>query len=135
MFSPLNKLRSISSFIDLKRAFVSNTSIYRLLEPCDGCAAPYGYKHHMRLNTDTSAFSVSNVTLTLKFVLCKRQKFCGKVVIGSNALYFRLEEPCDGCAAPYGFRHIMPLTTDTKTFSVSNTCVEILFLCKLGFVW
>ena len=31
----------------------------RLIEPCDGCAAPYGYKHHMKLSTDTSAFSVS----------------------------------------------------------------------------
>ena len=33
---------------------------------------------------------------------------------------FRLEEPCDGCAAPYGFNHIMPLTIDTQTFSVSK---------------
>ena len=31
----------------------------RLLEPCDGCAAPYGYKHHMRLSIDTSTFAVS----------------------------------------------------------------------------
>merc|ERR1740123_2927093 len=29
----------------------------------------------------------------------------------------KLEEPCDGCAAPYGFRHIMPLTIDTRTFA------------------
>ncbi len=33
---------------------------------------------------------------------------------------FRLEEPCDGCAAPYGFQHAMPLSENTNTFSVSN---------------
>ena len=27
-------------------------------EPCDGCAAPYGFKHHMRLSTDTSSFAM-----------------------------------------------------------------------------
>ena len=31
----------------------------RLLEPCDRCAAPYGYKHHMKLSDDTTTFSVS----------------------------------------------------------------------------
>ena len=41
-----------------KKVTFFNT-FYRLLEPCDGCAAPYGYKHHMRLSTDTSTFSVS----------------------------------------------------------------------------
>ena len=40
-------------------AFETNLLLFRLLEPCEGCAAPYGYKHHMPLNTDTSAFSVS----------------------------------------------------------------------------
>lgn len=28
----------------------------RLREPCSGCAAPYGYKHHMKLSKDTSRF-------------------------------------------------------------------------------
>ena len=31
----------------------------------------------------------------------------------------RLEEPCDGCAAPYGYHNIMPLTTDVQYFAVS----------------
>ena len=38
---------------------------------------------------------------------------------------FRLEAPCDGCAAPYGFRHAMPLTIDTKTFAVSPCEIQI----------
>ena len=38
--------------------------------------------------------------------------------------YYRLEEPCDGCAAPYGFRHIMPLTTDTTSFAVSHKSMQ-----------
>ena len=29
---------------------------FRLIEPCTGCAAPYGFKNHMPLNTDTSGF-------------------------------------------------------------------------------
>ncbi|XP_055388340.1 integrin beta-PS isoform X2 [Condylostylus longicornis] len=28
-----------------------------------------------------------------------------------------LQEPCTGCAAPYGYRHIMALNTDTDSFS------------------
>ena len=45
---------------------------------------------------------------------------------------FRLEEPCDGCAAPYGFNHIMPLTIDTQTFSVSKKTwsVEYFFVIQ-----
>ena len=47
--------------------------------------------------------------------------------IFSSVLFFslfRLEEPCDGCAAPYGFRHIMPLTIDTRTFAVRTKCLK-----------
>jgi len=29
----------------------------------------------------------------------------------------KLEAPCEGCAAPYGFKHHMSLTTDTTTFA------------------
>merc|ERR1719192_3266380 len=29
----------------------------------------------------------------------------------------KLEEPCEGCAAPYGFKHHMSLTTDTRTLA------------------
>merc|ERR1719435_514145 len=29
----------------------------------------------------------------------------------------KLEEPCEGCAAPYGFKHHMSLTSDTQTFA------------------
>jgi len=45
------------SFVDKVVMPYVSTVPRKLLEPCDGCAAPYGYKHHMRLNTDTSAFS------------------------------------------------------------------------------
>ena len=44
---------------------------------------------------------------------------------------FRLEEPCDGCAAPYGYHNIMPLTTDVQYFAVSlkkiPRCFIVLF--------
>ena len=50
-------------------AFETNLLLFRLLEPCDGCAAPYGYKHHMPLNTDTSAFSVSYFHSLFDFVI------------------------------------------------------------------
>merc|ERR1740123_621760 len=29
----------------------------------------------------------------------------------------KLEEPCEGCAAPYGFKHHMSLSSDTRTFA------------------
>lgn len=45
------------SFVDKVVMPYVSTVPRKLLEPCDGCAAPYGYKHHMPLNTDTSAFS------------------------------------------------------------------------------
>lgn len=32
---------------------------------------------------------------------------------------YRLQHPCDGCEAPYGFRNLMKLDTDTKQFAVS----------------
>lgn len=31
---------------------------FSLVEPCDGCAAPYGYKNIMRLSQDTRHFAV-----------------------------------------------------------------------------
>ena len=34
-------------------------TLLRLREPCDGCAAPYGYKNHMSLTDDTDGFEVS----------------------------------------------------------------------------
>jgi len=45
------------SFVDKVVMPYVSTVPRKLLEPCDGCAAPYGYKHHMRLSTDTSTFS------------------------------------------------------------------------------
>lgn len=36
-----------------------------------------------------------------------------------DMMHSRLEEPCDGCEAPYGFRNHMKLTTDTAKFNVS----------------
>jgi protocadherin alpha len=45
------------SFVDkVVMPFVS-TVPRKLVEPCTGCAAPYGYKHHMDLSTNTEAFS------------------------------------------------------------------------------
>lgn len=37
--------------------------LFRLQEPCSGCAAPYGFKNHMKLDTDSSDF-VQKVTDT-----------------------------------------------------------------------
>jgi len=31
----------------------------RLLEPCDNCVPPYGFRNHLTLSSDTSSFSVS----------------------------------------------------------------------------
>jgi len=45
------------SFVDKVVMPYVSTVPRKLLEPCDGCAAPYGYKHHMQLSTDTSTFS------------------------------------------------------------------------------
>lgn len=36
----------------------NNKQINRLVSPCDGCEAPYGYRNHMPLSTDTAEFSV-----------------------------------------------------------------------------
>ena len=102
-------------------AFETNLLLFRLLEPCDGCAAPYGYKHHMPLNTDTSAFSVSYFHSLFDFVILWYANSMHFVFASIILRYvFRLEEPCDGCAAPYGFQHIMQLSENTNTFSVSN---------------
>ena len=102
-------------------AFETNLLLFRLLEPCEGCAAPYGYKHHMPLNTDTSAFSVS-LFLYLALLFFGVLYFVAILFFPLHQLFyvFRLEEPCEGCAAPYGFRHAMPLSENTNTFSVSN---------------
>lgn len=35
-----------------------------------------------------------------------------------NKLYFRLINPCDECAAPYGYKNVMRLSQDTSMFSV-----------------
>jgi len=45
------------SFVD-KVVMPYVSTVPRLLdEPCEGCAAPYGYRHVMNLDVDTSAFS------------------------------------------------------------------------------
>ncbi|OQV13505.1 Integrin beta-PS [Hypsibius exemplaris] len=45
------------SFVDkVVMPFVS-TVPKKLIAPCDGCAAPYGYKHHMTLSEDTDQFT------------------------------------------------------------------------------
>merc|ERR1719225_66224 len=45
------------SFVDKVVMPYVSTVPRKLEEPCEGCAAPYGYKHHMRLNSDTRAFA------------------------------------------------------------------------------
>ena len=45
------------SFVDKTVMPYVSTVPQKLLEPCDGCAAPYGYKHHMTLDTKTSDFA------------------------------------------------------------------------------
>lgn len=41
-----------------KKKTNNNKQINRLVSPCDGCEAPYGYRNHMPLSTDTAEFSV-----------------------------------------------------------------------------
>ena len=50
------------SFVDKVVMPYVSTVPRKLKEPCEGCAAPYGYKHHMDLSTNTDAFS-DNVKL------------------------------------------------------------------------
>jgi len=45
------------SFVDKVVMPYVSTVPRKLEHPCPGCAAPYGYKHHMRLSTDTSTFA------------------------------------------------------------------------------
>ena len=45
------------SFVDKTVMPYVSTVPQKLKEPCDGCAAPYGYKHHMTLDTKTSDFA------------------------------------------------------------------------------
>ncbi|KAG7207279.1 hypothetical protein KM043_008951 [Ampulex compressa] len=45
------------SFVDKVVMPYVNTMRKSLEEPCDGCAAPYGYKNIMRLSQDTSRFA------------------------------------------------------------------------------
>merc|ERR1719334_2578202 len=46
------------SFVDKVVMPYVSTVPRKLQEPCDGCAAPYGFKHHMQLSTDTSSFAM-----------------------------------------------------------------------------
>ena len=45
------------SFVDKTVMPYVSTVPQKLIEPCEGCAAPYGYKHHMTLDTKTSDFA------------------------------------------------------------------------------
>merc|ERR1719297_174751 len=45
------------SFVDKVVMPYVSTVPRKLEEPCEGCAAPYGYKHHMRLSSDTTTFA------------------------------------------------------------------------------
>ena len=37
--------------------------------------------------------------------------------------FFRLIAPCTGCEAPYGFKNVLPLDSNTSLFSVSIVSV------------
>merc|ERR550532_2458560 len=45
------------SFVDKVVMPYVSTVPRKLEEPCEGCAAPYGYQHHMSLDTTTSHFA------------------------------------------------------------------------------
>merc|ERR1719244_2176793 len=45
------------SFVDKVVMPYVSTVPRKLEAPCEGCAAPYGFKHHMRLSTDTASFA------------------------------------------------------------------------------
>lgn len=46
---------------------------------------------------------------------------CFLVVLSVHLFVFSsLDEPCTGCAAPYGFRNIMSLSNNANRFSVSH---------------
>jgi len=38
----------------------------------------------------------------------------------------RLMSPCDGCAAPYGFRNQLILTEDTARFRVIHSAISVI---------
>ena len=45
-----------------------------------------------------------------------------------------MKEPCPGCAAPYGYKNAMPLSTDTYLFSVSLCCRSLFYLFHNKFI-
>ena len=45
-------------------------------------------------------------------------------IVGGHVHDIRLNEPCDGCKAPYGFKNHMPLSVDASMFSVSWASFE-----------
>lgn len=47
------------SFVDKTVMPYVSTVPSKLAAPCDECAAPYSYKHHLDLTTNTDQFSVS----------------------------------------------------------------------------
>lgn len=46
--------------------FINYSKINSLKEPCDGCAAPYGYRNHMPLSQNTRRFAVSMMFFSRK---------------------------------------------------------------------
>jgi len=45
--------------------------LHRLLSPCDGCAAPYGFRNRLNLTEDTARFRVK-----LPAILCTGRSWC-----------------------------------------------------------
>lgn len=65
---------------------------FRLKQPCKDCEAPYGFKNHMQLSTNTSRFSVSLTALNfVYFLTCPTpiHPFCSPIfpeVLDSNSV-------------------------------------------------
>jgi len=54
-------------------------------------------------------------------VYCYRAIF-SSCSVSDLILMCRLTSPCDGCAAPYGFKNQLNLTEDTARFKVRTVC-------------
>nr|CAI5868361.1 unnamed protein product [Callosobruchus analis] len=64
---------------------------------------------------DQLAYTMRNLTSNFKLGF---GSFVDKVVMPYvSTLKDNLEHPCDGCAAPYGYKHSMTLSTNTELFS------------------
>lgn len=72
-------------------------------------------KEKLSLLGHTLAETMKNITLNFRLGF---GSFVDKVLMPYvSTVQKKLEHPCDGCEAPYGFRNHMPLSTDTENFA------------------